>query len=254
MLDMPDNLTPTEQAIFYLTQYPCPHCLLPQCSTDAQRNYFLGLQKIQNLIADCWTAYCNGLADPILPDLKNKTIPRDFHEWVWLNVYYFDALWKLCQVLAPSLAESFREAVNSEASIYEATALYLFKAAVMEKINWHIEATFGYITGGGRSADEALKLKVKGLRGKIRTQEETKRLAKLTKGGRKSKALNLLVVATALDSKNKNVAIQFRNFKIATADLFEKEATMARKGGGWAWDRGIKLKATKASTYVPVLS
>jgi hypothetical protein len=51
MLEIPDNLTPTEQAIFYVTQYPCPHCLLPKCSTDTQRNYFLGLQKVQNLIA-----------------------------------------------------------------------------------------------------------------------------------------------------------------------------------------------------------
>jgi hypothetical protein len=254
MLEIPDNLTPTEQAIFYVTQYPCPHCLLPKCSTDTQRNYFLGLQKVQNLIADCWTTYCNGSADPIIPALKNKALPRDFYEWVWLNVYYFDALWKLCQVLAPSLAKSFRETVNNEASTYEATALYLFKAAVMEKMNWHIEASFGYTTGGGRAADAALKLKAKRLRGASLTQEETKRLAKLGRGGHESKVLGSLVRATALDSKNKNVAIQFRNFKLATADLFEKEAKMARKGGGWGWDRGIKLKATKASTYVPVLS
>ena len=254
MLEMPDNLTPTEQAIFYLTQYPCSHCLLPRCSTDTQRDYFSGLQKIQNLIADCWTAYCNGSANPILPALKNKTLPRDCHEWVWLNVYYFDALWKLCQVLAPSLADRFQEAISNEASTYEAAALYLFKAAVMEKINWHIEATFGYITGGGRAADTALKLKVKGLRGEIQTQEETQRLEKFTRGGCKSKVLNSLATVAVLASKNKNVAIQFRNFKIATADLFEREATMARKGGGWGWDRGIKLKATKNSTYIPDIS
>lgn len=251
---MPPNLTPTEQAIFYLTQYPCECCLLPKCSTEAQRAQFVGLQKIQNLIADCWTAYCNGWADPLLLALKSKAIPRDWHEWVWLNVYYFDALWKLCQVLAPSLADSFQEVVSNEASIYEATALYLFKAAVMEKINWHIESTFGYITGGSRPADIALKLKVKGLRGEIRTQEETKRLAKLTRGGREFKALKLLAMSAVLASKNKNVAIQFRNFNLATADLFEREATMARKGGGWAWDRGIKLKATKNSTYIPDIS
>jgi len=53
MLEMPPNLTPTEQAIFYLTQYPCECCLLPKCSTDAQRDQFVGLQKIQNLIANC---------------------------------------------------------------------------------------------------------------------------------------------------------------------------------------------------------
>jgi len=254
MLEMPPNLTPTEQAIFYLTQYPCECCLLPKCSTDAQRDQFVGLQKIQNLIANCWTASCNGTADPILFALKNKILPRDYYEWVWLNVYYFDALWKLCQVLAPSLADSFREVVNHEASIYEATALYLFKAAIMEKINWHIEATFGYITGGGRPADIALKLKVKGLRGGIRTEEETKRLEKLTRGGREFKALKLLAMTAVLASKNKNVAIQFRNFNLATADLFEREATMARKGGGWGWDRGIKLKATKNSTYIPDIS
>ena len=174
---MPDNLTPTKQAIFYVTQYPCLHCLWPKCSTDTQRNYFVGLQKIHNLIADCWTAYCNGLADPILSALKNKTLPRDYHEWVWLNVYYFDTLWKLCQVLAPSLADSLQEPFNNEASTYEATPLYLFKAAVMEKINWHIEASFGYITGGGRPADAALKLKVKVLKGEALTQEDAKRLA-----------------------------------------------------------------------------
>ena len=253
MLEIPDSLTPTQQAIFYVTQYPCECCLWSKCFTDAQRNNFVGLQKIQNLIADCWTAQCNGWADPLLPALKNKTLPRDYHEWVWLNVYYFDALWKLCQVLAPPLADSFQEAINNEVLIYETTALYLFKAVVMEKINWHIEATFGYITGGGRAADTALKLKVKGLR-EARTEEETKRLAKLTRGGHKFQALNLLVMMAVLASKNKNMAIQFRNFNLATADLFEREATMARKGGGWAWDRGIKLKATKNSTYVPDIS
>ncbi|MEG4109894.1 hypothetical protein [Microcoleus sp. S13_C5] len=254
MLEMPDNLTPTEQAIFYVTQYPCPHCLLPKCSTDAQRDYFVGLQKIQNLISDCWTAYCNGWADPLLPALKSKAIPRDIHEWVWLNVYYLDALWKLCQVLAPSLADSFQEVVNHEASVYEATALYLFRAAVMEKNNWHIEATFGYITGGGRVADAALKLKAKTLRGEVLTQEETKRWAKLAKRGHKSNVLDLLGRAAILEFKNKNVAIQFRNFKLATADLFKREATIARKGGGYGWDRGIPLKATEGSVYVPDIS
>jgi hypothetical protein len=251
---MLDNLTPTEQAIFYVTQYPCPHCLWPKCSTDTQRYYFLGLQKIQNLIADCWTAYCNGLADPIHAALKNKTLPRDYHEWVWLNVYYFDALWKLCQVLAPCLLENLQEAVNGEALTYESTALYFFKAAVMEKVNWHIEASFGYITGGGRSLDTVLKLKTKVLRGGTLTQEEAKRLTKVAKGGHELKVLSFLATTAVLESKSKNVAIQFRNFNQAKADLFEVEATMARKRGGWGWDRGIKLKATKNSTYIPDIS
>jgi hypothetical protein len=63
-----------------------------------------------------------------------------------------------------------------------------------------------------------------------------------------------LATTAVLESKSKNVAIQFRNFNQAKADLFEVEATMARKRGGWGWDRGIKLKATKNSTYIPDIS
>lgn len=250
MLEPPTHFTPTEQAIFYVAQYPCEHCLLPQLFTTAQFSSFFHWRMAQLHIAHCWANRVSGSDDPLYSEMKAKVISRDFYDWVHLKVSYFEALWVLCQLLAPRMAENLAELGNNELS-QAVTALHLFRATVMECTNWPIELSRGYIQIPGRKIDTGLKLQAKSLK-KGLTQKETLRLQRLlTEHGQKFVSLEVLMAMVARYCDSKVVRVQFEHFALAMANLFEKEATMARKSGGWGWDNGVKLRATEDGVYVP---
>lgn len=124
MLEPPDHFTPTEQAIFCFTQYPCEHCLLSKLRTKDQLSTFLSWRLAHLYIALCWKARLYGLDDPIYAEMKEKTISRDFYDWVHLKVSYFEALWVLCQLLAPRIADELKESGKGNTAA-KVTALYL---------------------------------------------------------------------------------------------------------------------------------
>ena len=253
MLEPPAHFTPTEQAIFYVAQYPCEHCLLPQLSTTEQFSSFFRWRMAQLHIAHCWATRVIGSDDALYSEMKAKAISRDFYDWVHLKVSYFEDLWVLCQLLAPRMAEDLSELGNIELS-QATTALHLFRATVMECTNWPIELSCGYVQIPGRKIDMALKLQAKSIK-KGLTQKEALRLQRLlTEHGRKTVSLELLMAMMARYCDSKAIMAQFEHFMLAMANLYEKEATMARKSGGWGWDNGVKLVATENGIYVPVTS
>jgi hypothetical protein len=253
MLEPPDYFTPTEQAIFYVAQYPCERCLLPQLSTTEQFSLFLRWRTAQDYIARCWTARVLGSADPLYSEMKAKAISRDFYDWIHLKVSYFEALWGLCQLLSPRMAEELSKLGHTELSKLT-TALTLFRANVIEGANWPIELSCGYTRIPGRKIDTALKLQAKNIK-KGLTHKEALRLQRLsTEYGRKAVSLELLILMMARYCDSKAVTAQFEHFMLATANLYEKEATMSRKSGSWGWDNGVKLTGTKDGIYVPVIS
>lgn len=252
MLEPPDHFTPTQQAIFYVTQYPCQHCLFPKLSTTDQFSSFFKLRLSQTYIALCWTARLVGDDDPIYSVMKEKVISQDVYDWVHLKVSYFETLWALCQLLAPRMAESLRQ-LGREDLADKTTALSLFRGGLIEKANGEIEASFGYVQVSGRKADTALKLVAKAIREGL-TPKELTRLQNLGRGGRESNSLGLLIVSAYQNFKSKAVKAQFELFLLATANLCEKEATMARKRGSWGWNNGVKLTGSKSSVYHPVHS
>jgi hypothetical protein len=253
MLQPPDHFTPTEQAIFYVAQYPCERCLLPQLSTTEQFSLFLRWRTAQDCIARCWTARILGSEDPLYSKMKAKAISRDFYDWVHLKVSYFEALWVLCQILSPRMAEDLSRLGHTELSKLT-TALSLFKANLIEGANWQIELSCGYVRIPGRKIDTALKLQAKSIK-KGLTQKEVLRLQRLSiEHGHKDVSLELLILMMARYCDSKVVTAQFGHFMLATANLYEKEATMARKSGSWGWDNGVKLTGTKDGVYVPAIS
>jgi hypothetical protein len=254
MSEPPEHFTPTEKAIFYVTQYPCQHCVLPKLSTIDQLSSFVGLRQAQTFVALCWSARVVGRDDPLYPKLKDKSISRNLYDWAHLKASYFETLWGLCQILAPRIADELK-ASGRENLAGLPVALFLFKAAVMERANWSIELSFGYVEISGRNVDKALKLKAKSIREGL-TQRESARLHKLSKGDgyHRSCSASLLALAVAQNFKNKAVMAQFELFMSATANLCEKEATMARKNGCWGWNNGVKLTGSKSSGYCPAHS
>jgi hypothetical protein len=250
MLESPDHFTPTQQAVLYVTQYPCLHCVLPKLSTVDQLSYFFNWRLAQTYIALCWSARLAGYDDPLYPELKQKVISKDFYEWVHLKVSYFEALWVLCQFLAPRIAEGVRELGRKNED--RITALLLFRGAVMENANWQVELSCDYVEVSGRNVDTALKLRAKAIKEGL-TQKEVLRLQRVTQNSPSSNCLSLLVL-TAQKINNKAITAQFEIFMLAMANLCEKEATMARKEGSWGWNNGVKLTGSKSSVYCPVHS
>jgi hypothetical protein len=253
MLEPPDHFTPTEQAIFYVAQYPCERCLLPQLSTTEQFSLFLRWRTAQDYIARCWAARVLGSEDHLYSEMKAKVISRDFYDWVHLKVSCFEALWVLCQLLAPRMAKDLLDQGYTELS-HATTALQLFRGTLIESVNWSIELSCGYVRIPGRKIDTALKLQAKSIK-KGLTKKEALRLQRLlTEHGHKAVSLELLILMMARYCDSKAVTAQFGHFMLATANLYEKEATMARKSGSWGWDNGVKLTGTKDGVYVPVIS
>jgi hypothetical protein len=252
MLEPPEHLTPTEQAIFYVAQYPCQHCLFPKLSTADQFSSFWNWRIAQTHIALCWKTRLAGHDDPLYLAMKQGVISKDFYEWAHLKASYFETLWVLCQLLVPQMAERTTK-LGREDLGNKITALFLFRAAVMEKANWQIEISCDYVEVSGRNVDTALKLQAKAIK-KGLTQKEALRLQRLTLNSSKSKFSSLLRIMMALNFNNKAVKGQFELFMLATANLCEKEATMARKGGSYGWDNGVKLTGTGSGVYVPIVS
>ena len=253
MLEPPAHFTPTEKAIFYVAQYPCQHCLLPQLSTTDQFSYFFRWRIAQTYIARCWLARVVGSEDSLYSEMKAKTISRDFYDWTHLKVSYFETLWGLCQLLAPRMAEDLLKLGQTEIGRLT-TALSLFRGAVLESANWQIELSCGYVQIPGRKIDTALKLQAKGIK-KGLTRKETLRLQRLlAEYGHKTISLELLIAMIVRYCDSKAISAQFELFMLAMANLYEKEGTMARKNGGWGWDNGVKLTGTENGVYVPLIS
>lgn len=254
MLEISEDLPPTQQAILWATQYPCENCLLPRLQTIDQLSTFMERRQAQTFIALCWSARVAGYDDPLYSRLKDKSISRNFYDWAHLKTSYLEALWGLCQILAPMMADELRRLGDEDIACL-INALFLFKAALIEKENGSIELSFGYVEISGRKVDEALKLKAKSIKEGL-TQKELRRLRNLAKGNgyRDSHFMNLLSFMVLKNLKSRAVVAQFELFSLASANLWEKEATMARKNGCWGWNNGVKIAGSQTSVYTPVLS
>jgi hypothetical protein len=212
------------------------------------------LRQAQAFTALCWSARVAGYDDPLYSRLKDKSISRNFYDWVHLKTSYLEALWGLCQILAPRMADDLRMLGHEDIACLT-NALFLFKAAIMEKENGNIELSFGYVEISGRKVDEALKLKAKSVKQGL-SQKELRRLCNLAKGNgyRNSHFMSLLSFMVFKNLKSRAVMAQFELFNLAAANLWEKEATMARKNGCWGWNNGVKIAGSQTSVYTPVFS
>jgi hypothetical protein len=254
MLEPPDHFTPTEKAIFYVAQYPCEHCLLPQISTTDQLSTFILKRQISTLVASCWSSRVGGYGDLLYAELKRKSISRDCYEWVQLKTSYLEALWGLCQLLAPRIADELKSSGYEQVADCS-QALFYFRAVVMEQGNHPIQLSFGYAEISGRDVDAALKLKSKLIRSGL-TKKESIRFKNLTKKNNCHHilSLELLTQVFARNFYDKAISAQFQIFCLAMANLCDKEATISRKGGSWGWNQGVKLKGSSDSTYSPKAS
>ena len=131
----------------------------------------------------------------------------------------------------------------------------------MGKANRSIEDSFGYVEMSGRTTDKAFKTAAKAIQEILAEGQVSKEVARLTKnlgrkvgGDRGAVCLDLLTSVAVLNFKSKAVKAQFEIFMLATVNLCEKEATMARKAGSWGWNNGVKLTASKSSVYRPAHS
>jgi hypothetical protein len=213
------------------------------------------LRQTQTFIALCWSARVAGYDDPLYSRLKDKSISQNFYDWAHLKTSYLEALWGLCQILAPRMADDLRR-VGHEDIACLTNALFLFKATLIEQENGKLELSFGYVEISGRKIDKALKLKAKSIKEGFLTQKEVKRLRNLAKGNgyRDSRSMTLLYFMVARNLRNRAVTAQFELFTLAAANLWEKEATMARKNGCWGWNNGVKITGSQTSVYTPVSS
>jgi hypothetical protein len=215
---------------------------------------FMEHRQAQTFVALCWSARVAGYDDPLYSRLKDKSISRNFYDWAHLKTSYLETLWGLCQILAPRMADDLRR-LGQKDTANLINALFLFKAALIEKENGNVELSFGYVEISGRKVDEALKLKAKSIKEGL-TQKELKRLRNLAKGNgyRDSHFMSLLLLTVAKNFNSKAVIAQFELFNLASAHLWEKEATMARKNGCWGWNNGVKITGSQTSVYTPVSS
>lgn len=252
--EIPAQLPSTLKAVLTVAQYPCQRCVFKKLSTIDQFSAFFNLRLTQTYVALCWKARFEGADDPIYFDVKQGRISQDFYDLVWLEVSYLESLWGLCQLVAPLMLDGLHQR-GGEELVDRFSSLFLFRAAVMESANQQIELSFGYVEVSSRAVDTAFKLKAKGLRDGL-TPREAKRLRDLTIRLPliNSEALNLIIAMVATSFRNKAVRGQFEMLVTATANLWEKKATVARKQGSWGWNHGVKLKGSSNSTYSPVHS
>lgn len=250
---MPDGLSPNLQAILTVAQYPCRHCVQKKLFTDDQRAAFLKLSLKQDCIALCWKARFEGTDDPIYSELREGRMSQDFYDLVWLEVSYWEALWGLCQLATPLMAENMIQRGTEIPDGF--CSQFLFRALVMEATNPHLEASFGYVEVPAQSIEKALKLKAKAWNGELTSQEE-KRIQKLTSRLPffTSLALKWLLLTVSKAPKNKAVQGQFEMFATANANLCTKKAKVAHKNGCWGWNNGVLLKGQSNSTYAPARS
>ena len=251
--EIPDGLPPIQQAILTIAQYPCRRCLQEKLFTNDQRRAFAELSLKQDCIALCWKARFEGVDDPIYPELKEGQISQDFYDLVWLEVSYWEALWGLCQLVAPLMLEDMIDRGSEVPDGF--CGQFLFKALVMEATNPHIEASLGYVEFPARPIAQALKLKAKAWNGQL-TPKEEKRIQKLTSRlpSFTPLALKWLLLAVSKALRNKAVQGQFEMFATASACLYAKKAKVAHKGGCWGWNNGVLLKGQSDSTYAPARS
>jgi hypothetical protein len=251
--EIPDGLPPIQQAILTIAQYPCRRCLQEKLFTDDQRGAFAELSLKQDCIALCWKARFEGVDDPIYPELKEGRISQDFYDLIWLEVSYWEALWGLCQLVAPLMLEDMIQYGGEVPDGF--CSQFLFRALVMEATNPHIKASFGYVEVPAQLIQKALKLKAKAWNGEL-TPAEEKRIQKLTcrLPFFTPLALKWLLLTVSKAPRNKAVQGQFEMFATASASLCTKKATVAYKNGCWGWNNGVLLKGQSNSTYAPARS
>lgn len=230
-----------------LAKLPAQH-LLALATTKEQTRMWLAHRCFQNWLSDCWQARYLGEDDPLAPLLEGAQIDSDNYERVWLLVGFYEQLWGLCQLAEPYVKAEFLQLGGDYPF---RSAFELFARIVWEDTN----STFSvclkpYHEVSRRKYEKAYRLASKGCTLSLNPIEE-KNLHGLLNQHQPCLLMRLVLFVSHQKASRRRLALlsKLEMFYLALGKLCDKEATISRKAGSFAWKNGEILKGSSDGTY-----
>lgn len=238
----------TEQKIARcLKKLPAQH-LLALATTKEQVRLWLAHRCFQNWLSDCWQARYTGADDPLARLLASDQIDLDNYERVWLLVDFYEQLWGLIQLAEPYIKAEFLRLGGD----------YPFKSAfeIFARIVWEdTNSTFSvclkpYHEVSRRKYEKAYRLAAKGCTELLNPIEESN-LHGLLNQHQPCLLMSLVLLVSQQKATRRRRALSSKlsMFYLALGKLCDKEASVRKKAGSFAWKNGEILKGTQNGTY-----
>lgn len=222
--------------------------LLTLVKTREQLRTFFGVRYMQTLASSAWTARFTGKNDPLQPLLKSGEIDSDTYDRVWLWVDFLEQLWGLIQLAEPYVKAEFE---HLKFDYPFASAFELFMRIVWEQTNAKFSVCLKpYHEVSASKYEKAYRLTAKGCREGLNRLEHTRQQACLNQHQPNEWMRIVLAICHQKATKRRRaLKSKLETFNLALANLCDKEATVRRKAGSYAWQNGEILTGSRDSTY-----
>lgn len=222
--------------------------LLRLVETTEQLRMFFAVRYIQNLVTWAWTARFTGSCDPLQPLLKSKEIDSDTYDRVWLSVDFLEQLWGLVQLAEPYVKS---ECERLKFDYPFASAFDLFMRIVWEQTNAKFSICLKpYHEISADKYEKAYRLTAKSCREGLNLIEYQRQQGLLNQH-QQNKWMRIVIAICHQKATKRKRALKSKLeiFYLALANLCDKEATVRRKAGSYAWQNGEILTGSRDSTY-----
>lgn len=230
----------------YIAQLPSER-LLKLARTQDQINLWLAQRYFRTLISKSWTARHSGKNDPVKRLLESQEIDRDTYDRVWLVVDYYEQLWGLVQLsfgyvrsecVALRLSYPFKEAVD------------LFFEIIRAEVDNDFSICLSYHEVSARKHEKALRLLSAGCTRPLNPIEDSQ-LKAVESQYPLNKWFAITLAACEKKATRTKPALKgkLQGFYDAASRLFDKEATIYRKVGSFAWSDGEIIRGKIGGSY-----
>lgn len=234
-----------ERKVIYLVgKLPDEH-LYKLSKTQEQVRFWLASRYFQNLVSCCWHARFTGEDDPLKPLLSSGELNQDIYDRVWLVVDFYEQLWGLVQLVTPYVQSELSE---TKWKFLAESAYKLFARLIWNEVNSDFAVCLKpYHEFSARKYEKAYRLAAKRVKEGLNLLEEKKLHGLLNQ--ERSDLLLQVVIAVAYQRATKSrlaLKSKLEMFHLSISKLYEKEATISRKIGSFAWRNG---RLSKGSRY-----
>lgn len=246
------NILESKRIAQFLASLPDERLLLLTKTTD-QRQYWLSTRSVWRMVARAWWARVRGEDDPLRSLVQSKELCQNDYNRVWQLVECHQRLWALVQFTEPFVRDEFErlKLPYTFSSSYD-----LFICIVQEQVN----AEFAYCLHSYKEFSAKKEIsQYRELASCIRDGFPSPQTAQTPIPASFSNkiepvfwSLFLMFIAHQKASKSKHRALRkaLESYEASIADLFELEASYARRTGSFAWINGEKRKGSRyGGTY-----
>ncbi len=245
------NLLESRRITRLLASLPDKHLLL-LTKTNEQIRHWLVNRLMYTMVACAWWARMNGEDDPLRPLVRSKELRQNDYNRIWQLVECYERLWAVAQFTEPFIKEEFE---RLKLPYIFSSSYDLFLCVVQEQVN----GEFSLCLSSYRVFSVKKRVRKYGeLASRIRdgfpipqTEPTPAPVDFINRTKHIFWSLLLLSVARqkAGNSKHRALRKALQSYDSSMADLFELEASYARRTGSFAWDDGERLKGSKDGTY-----